>query len=74
VCQKHECVPLASRRCKEGLQEFWSIGHEIFEFAVDGVYHENSVFADVRVTMFQAGVADRDQWFEEFGVIGASDG
>ena len=70
--QKHECIPLASRvrlRRQEGLQEFWSIGYEIFEFAVDGVYREDGVFADVGMTMFQAGAADRDQRFEEFSIF-----
>jgi hypothetical protein len=70
VHQQHECIPLASRIRQEGLQEFWSIGYEIFKFAVDGVYIEDSVFSDVGVTMFQAGAADRDQWFEEFSVFG----
>jgi hypothetical protein len=69
VRRKHECVPLASRRCKEGLHDFWSIGYEIFEFAVDGVYREDGIFADVGVTMFHEGVADQDQRFEKLGVL-----
>jgi len=51
------------------LQEFWSIGYEIFEFAVDGVYREEGVFSDVVVTMFHAGVADQDQRFDELGIL-----
>ena len=48
---------------------FWSIGYEIFEFVVDGVYREDGVFADVGVTVLHAGVADRDQWSKELGVL-----
>jgi hypothetical protein len=55
---------------QKGLQEFWGIGYEIFELAVDGVYRDDGIFADVGVTMFQAGAADRDQRFKEFRVVG----
>src|ERR1700691_2266724 len=40
--QKHECVPLASRvrlRRQGSLQEFWSIGYEVFKIAVNGVLY-----------------------------------
>jgi len=33
---------------------------------------KTAFFADVGVTMFQAGVADRDKRFEEFGIIGGN--
>ena len=72
MCQKHKCITLASRvllRRQEGPPEFWSIGYEIFEFAVESVY---SVFADLGVMMFQAGAIDRDQQFEEFGILGGN--
>src|ERR1700690_2150151 len=48
MCQKHKRVPLA--RCvrlgrQESPHEFWSIGYEVFELAVDGVYCKDGVFA-----------------------------
>lgn len=42
----------------------------MFEFAVDGVYGEYCVFADIGMTMFEAGAACGDEGFEEFGVLG----
>jgi len=72
VRQKYECVPLTScvRLRQKGPQEFWGIRYEIFEFAVDGVYCDDGMFADVGVTMFRAGAGNRDQRLEEFHVFG----
>ena len=70
VFQKYKCIPLASRirlRDQKGLQEFWGIGYKIFEFAVHGVYRDDGIFADVGMTIFQAGTADRDQQLRVFG-------
>src|ERR1700685_4272135 len=73
MCQKHKRVPLA--RCvrlgrQERLHEFWSIGYEVFEFAVDSVYCKDGVFADVGVAVFEAGATEWDEGFEKFGVPG----
>jgi hypothetical protein len=73
MCQKHKRIPLARRvrlRRKESLQELRGIGDEVFKFTIDGVYCEDGVFADIRVTVFEAGAADWDERFEEFGVFG----
>ena len=61
VHQKHECIHLASHIHQEGLQGFWGIGYDIVKFVVDGVYSEDSVFSNIGVMMFQAGVADQDR-------------
>jgi hypothetical protein len=67
-CKSRLTPPL--RRSKE----FSSIGYEIFKFEVDGVYREDGIFADVGVTMFQAGVVHWDQRFKEFCVFGGNGG
>lgn len=42
----------------------------MLEFAVDGVYCEDCVFANVGVPVFEAGAADWDKGFEEFCIFG----
>lgn len=41
----------------------------MLELAVDGVDGEDSVFADVRLPVLQAGTAGGDKRFEELGVF-----
>jgi hypothetical protein len=42
----------------------------MFEFTIDGVYCEDGIFADVGVTVLEAGAADWYERFEELGVFG----
>jgi len=39
---------------EESLHELRSVGYEVFEFVVDGIQGKNCVFADVRMSMFEA--------------------
>jgi hypothetical protein len=42
------------------LHEFWGIGDEVFEGAVDGEEGEDGVFADVGVSVLEAGTTGGD--------------
>jgi hypothetical protein len=66
VSQEHKCIALAcSIRLgrQEGLHEFGGIRDKVFKLAVDGVYGEDGVFANVGVTMLEAGTTDGDEGF-----------
>lgn len=68
IRKENECVALAC--CvglgrEEGLDEFWCIRDEVLEFTIDVVHGENSVLADVGVTVFEAGTACGDEGFKE---------
>jgi hypothetical protein len=56
------------------MQEYWSIEYNISKLAIDGIYHEDGVSADVGVTMFQAGATDWDQQLKESGIFVGSRG
>lgn len=50
VGEEDESVPFTCRvrfSSKESLNEFRSVGNEMFKLAVDGVYSENGVLADI---------------------------
>jgi hypothetical protein len=44
--------------------------YEKHEFAVDGVYRKDDVFADVGVAALEARAADWGERFEESGILG----
>ena len=60
VRKEDKSVAFATRvalRHKEGLYEFWGVGYEVLKCAIDGVDGEDGVFADVGVSVFEAGAA-----------------
>lgn len=71
--QEHKRVTLARRialHSEEGLEELWCVRNEGLVFAVDGVDGKDGVFADVGVTVLEAGATDWDERLEEFDVLG----
>jgi hypothetical protein len=71
--EEHECITLARRvrLCSdESLHELWGIWDEVLVFAVDSVYGEYCVLADVGVTVLETAAADGDEGFEEFSIFG----
>jgi hypothetical protein len=66
VREEHESVALAGCvrfGCKKSLHELWRVRDEVLEFAVDGVYGEDGILADVRMAVFEARTAGRDERF-----------
>lgn len=57
MCQENECIPFACRvrfRHEECIDELWGVRNEVFELAIDGIYGEHRVFANIRVSVFEA--------------------
>lgn len=69
ICQENKRVALASRVRFGGqkcLDELWRVWNEVLVLPVDGVDRENSIFPDVRMSVFKACPTGRDQRLKEF--------
>jgi hypothetical protein len=71
--EEHKCITLACRvrlGSYEGLHKLWGIRDEVFVFAVDSVYGEYGVLADVGVTVLKTAAAGRYEGLEELSIFG----
>lgn len=71
--KEYKCVALARRVgfCSyEGLHELRGIRDEVLVFAVDSVYCEYGVLADVGVTVLETAAAGGYEGLKELGIFG----
>jgi len=72
MCQEYKCVPLACcvRLCGyEGLHELRGVWNKVLIFAVDSVYSEYGVLADIGMTVLETAPAGGYKRFKELGIF-----
>lgn len=52
------------------MNQFWGIWYEMLEFAINGVYSEDSILSDVGMTMFKTCAAGGNEGFKKLHVFG----